>query len=270
MGYSSVQIFGRSAAVTAFRNTDCINWALLQGKQLLFKYEGHDINEGGTMLDGLLKMIAESSGSDAVYVLRWYEREDKPEKKPAAKNAKPLPKFKVYESTPYDGSFNFKLFDDEGGASGSRGGRYAEMQQMKEQFSEMKLLLQDMLKEKNAADADEEKEKVSGIAGMFNGLLDMPEVKQAIAGKVVQIFHGISNKISGAFAEMPVPAKIAGPEPAEQIQLSQDRVNILNSALTILAKADPQLPENLYKLALIAQGDPGTYTMLVNMLNTKK
>jgi hypothetical protein len=269
MGYSSVQIFGKMAAVKAFRNTDCINWALLQGKQLLFKYEGNDQNLGGTQLEELLKMISESSGSDAVYTLRWYERDDIPETKPG-KPVRAVPKFKIYESTPWDGSFNFKLFNNEGGEYSSKERNYQELTAMKAEFDEMKTLLKELIKTRNQEDEELDREKNSGIAGIFSSLIEMPEVKSAIAGKVVELFHGVTNKI-GSYLDpnvRNVPAKIAGSDVApEPIQMPPDQVQKLNSALTILAQVDPQLPDNLLKLAGIAQKDPSQYKMLIGMLN---
>jgi L-aminopeptidase/D-esterase-like protein len=65
-----------------------------------------------------------------------------------------------------------------------------------------------------------------------------------------------------------VPAKIAGPEPVgEKIHMPQDQIDKLNTALHILATADPLLPDHLYKLAMIAKNDQATYDMLLGMLN---
>ena len=270
MGYASVQIFGRTAAIKAFRNTQCMNWSLLQGRQLLFKYEGGDLNEGGNQLDELLKMIAESSGSDAVYTLRWYERDEPPEKKPkpgAKQVARVLPKMKIYESTPFDGSFNFKLFGDESSGH-SNSARYNEVQAMKQEMAEIKTMFQEFVKKANQDDADDEG-KASGIAGFLNGMLEVPEIKAAIAGKVVQLFNGVTGKIGSMLdPSHQLPAKIAGPEPAVQpIQMSQADVDKLNSALTILAKADPDLPDHLTKLSSIARDNPAMYNSLIGMLN---
>jgi hypothetical protein len=265
MGYSSVQIIGRTAAVKAFQNTDCVNWSLMQGSQLLFKYEGADKSDGGTQLEALLKMIADSSASEAVYTLRWYERDDLPEVKPGRPVKLPTKKFKIYYTTPFDGSFNFKLFEqEEGGSPRSRG--WQEVQSLKEELAEIKRLLA----KQNLEDSEYEKEKTSGMAGVFHGLLEMPEVKAAIAGKVIELFHGVSSKIGAAFNPSYVPAKIAGPAPAEPIQLPAEQVNLLNTALVILVKADSQFPEHLHKLALIAQSSPETYNSLIGMLNNMK
>jgi hypothetical protein len=270
MGYSSVQIFGRDATVKAFRNTDCINWSLLQGKQLLFKYEGSDQSEGGNQLDALLKMIADSSGSDAVYTLRWYERDDIPEPKQGKvqKAAKQVPKYKIYLDTPFDGSVNFKLFNQEG--EGGRHTTFNDLTDLKKQVADTQMLLQQLIKDRNQEDS--ETEKVSGITGFINGLMDVPEIKQAIAGKVIQLFNGVTSKVGDMISgSHQVPAKIAGPQPgdlpAQPIHMPQEQIDKLNSALVILANCDPQLPDHLYKLAMIAKNDQATYDTLLGMLN---
>jgi hypothetical protein len=275
MSYSSVQFLGKVNALKAFQNSDACNWSLLQGKQLIHKYEGTDRNESLGILTELLRMISESSGSEAVYTIRIYKY-DEPEEKPVRPGAKPKKEVthKLYIDTPYDGSFNFKLFDKENEISGRRQD-YNELSEMRKEFAEMKLVLQQMVKEHNK---EESEEKLSGMSGFLNGLLDVPEVKTAIAGKVVQLFNGVTDRIGGFLTgpERQISeAKIAGPAPEAvpapvPIQMPQADINKINTALTILAKCDPGLPDNLSKLAMIAQTEPATYATLITMLNAKK
>jgi hypothetical protein len=261
MGYSSAQFLGRSAALKAFTNVDATNWSVLQGKQFLFKYEGTDPDEGITQLTELLKMIAESSASEAIYTLRWYEYEE-----PAKTVKGSKQKRKIFYDTPFDGSFNFKLFDDHSEISGRRSS-YTDLSEMKKQLADQQLLLQQLIKDRNQEDSEDE--KISGITGFINGLMDVPEIKQAIAGKVIQLFNGVTNKVGEYMSgQHPVPAKIAGPE-IDPIQMPQDQVTKLNTALTILVKADANFAEHLYKLAMIARDTPDTYGTLITMLNSK-
>ena len=261
MGYSSTQFVGRKNALKAFQSMDVGYWSVLQGKQFLFKYEGGDKNEALNQLSELLDMIATSSGSEAVYTLQVYEVDE------PAKGAKPK-KVKIHPGTPIDGSFNFKIFDQDTERS-PRGQSWHEVDDLKKEFSEMKLLLQQMIKQRNEEDAEYAKEKLSGIGAVFNNLLEMPEIKTAIAGKVVQLFNGVTSKIGDAFAapaQTQLPAKIAGPSP-EPIQMPQDKINMLNSALTTLASIDAQLPEHLFKLSQIAQNDPAQFQIILGLLN---
>jgi hypothetical protein len=259
MGYSSAQFIGRTAALKAFQNSNCTNWSVLQGKQFMFKYDGVDSGEAYNALSELLDMIANSSGSEAIYTLRVYDLD-----LPTAKSK--VQKVKIYETTPYDGSFNFKLFDQENAGPGGAS-RYRENESLKKEISDLKLLYQEMIKKRNEEDDDEK----SGISGMISGILEDPQMKAAIVGKVVQLFNGVTNHIGGYMDKSAggQPAKIAGPSP-EPIQMPSDKVQLLNSALTILAGLDPQLPEHLSKLAAIAQKDPATYNFLIGSLNNMK
>lgn len=285
MGYSSVQFMGREATLQAFQNSDCSNWAVLQGKQFMFKYEGTSTAEAYSHLDELLKMVASSSGSEAAYTLRTYDYGDETaqeialpvkRKRGASKlrvikpvKVKAEKKRKIYESTPYDGSFNFQIF---GQGQGPRTAQYREGYELRKEFDEMKILLQEILRER---EAEPEDEKMKGIAGMLNGLLDMPEIKSAIAGKVVQLFNGVSNKIGSFLQDGSQLGKIAGPTPTDlqpapmqqPIQLPKEQVDKLNLALSMLVTLDPEFADHLYKLALVAEKDPALYKTLISMLN---
>lgn len=268
MGYSSVQFIGEKTVLQAFKNMDCCNWALLQGKQFLMKYELYDFDQSLAMLTEYLKMISSSSASEATYTLRIYEY-DKPKTKTTKGGKEPeLPKRKIFENTPYDGSFNFKLYNQDSEPS-SRGKSWQEVQELKSEFTEVKGMLTKLLAER---EQDETEDKNSGIAGVLNGLMEMPEIKQAIAGKVVQLFHGVTNKIGNIIdpSNNQLPAKIAGPEPTQAIQLPQEKVDKLNTALTILVRIDPQFSDHLYKLAMIAQTNQQDYDFLITLLNNRK
>jgi hypothetical protein len=276
MSYTAVQFLGKEAVLKAFSNSECSNWAMLQNKQFLFKYEGHSSADAYSELESLLDMISRSSGSEATYTLRTYDYGDtEPEEDKEGKIiVKDLPKRKIWYSTNYDGSFNFRIFDVGGNP---RDLRYSENSQLKKEVEEIKLMMQQILKDRENEDEQEEK----GIAGMLSGLLDHPEVKAALAGKVVQLFNGVTNKI-GSMIGGNMPAKIAGPalDPLEQhpiqpapaaqqqpIQLPKEKVDMLNAALTALVQIDGNFADHLYKLSLIAKNDPGTYATLISMLN---
>jgi hypothetical protein len=61
---------------------------------------------------------------------------------------------------------------------------------------------------------------------------------------------------------MPQPAQPAQQEP------TQEEINKCETALSILAQADPNLGDHLLKLAKIAQHQPETYQQLIQMLET--
>ena len=105
---------------------------------------------------------------------------------------------------------------------------------------------------------DDQEEKLTGIPAMLSGILEQPQIQQAIAGKVVQMIE----RIGGILTLPAIPAKIAGPlqeEPQrsqpEPKRIPQDQVNKINEALTILVDVDPQLGDHLQKLAAIGSTD---------------
>jgi hypothetical protein len=282
MSYTAVQFTGKDAVLQAFQNSDCSNWSMLQNKQFLFKYEGHSAADAYSELKTLLDMISRSSNSEATYTLRTYDYGDQEttvtDKKTGKQKVKDLPKRKIYYSTDFDGSFNFKIFDHDGSP---RSEREQSTYQLKAEFEEMKKMLAQLLKDR---EDDEQDEKQSGIAGMLNGLLDHPQVKDAIAGKVVQLFGGLTNKLGSYLGGPGLPARVAGPVPALDplpaepiqpkpqpqqvpIQLPADQVAKLNDALTTLVQIDGNFADHLFKLSQIAKTNPGTYQSLIDMLN---
>jgi hypothetical protein len=280
MSYTSVQFLGDQAVLEAFRNSDCCNWSVLQNKQFMFKYEGTEKSQAYAELDQLLKMISTSSGSEATYTLRTYDYEEVPttkQTKDGKQIAVKVPKRKIYESTPFDGSFNFKIFDRE---QSPRSQASQDVYAMKKEFSEMKMMLQEVLQRQLEEEQQDKKTDTVGTAmGFVSSLLEQPEVKAAIAGKVVQLFNGITNKVGSIFDQRPLPAKIAGtdqatfpvqPEPAplteKPIELPAEQVQKLNYALTTLVKLDASFPDHLYKLCQIAERQPDTYKVLVSQL----
>jgi hypothetical protein len=259
MGYASFQFLGRAAVVKAYENMDeCIPWSMLQGKQFLFKYEGDSKAEGATQLNSLLTAVMDSSGSEAVYTLRVYEM-DTVRKTPKAK-------IKIYETTPFDGSFNFKLLDP-GEEEGPRArGGYTKVRSLEEQIvglqETVKTLAAKLQHQADQEDQDEEPEqKLGWIAGIAKSLLEDPQIKSVVMGKVANMISSIGGK---AVLSAP-PAKIAGPDP---VPISPEQAEKANQALAVLAQHDPELGDNLLKLASIAEESPGKYQTLISMLKT--
>ena len=88
----SVQFFGADNVIKAAENRKCPAWAIFQGKQFLFKYEGSDLNESQDFLEKILENLQDSV---SVYTIRFYEEA-----------------VKIKENTPYDGSFNFRMLEE--------------------------------------------------------------------------------------------------------------------------------------------------------------
>lgn len=97
---SSVQFYGIKPVLQAYQNRDVEAWSLWQGKQYLFRGIGYDA------LSAYLNMLDEA-GSGAVYTLKVYD--DIEDEK------------KIKETTPADGSFNFRFTDQSEYVEGKQG-----------------------------------------------------------------------------------------------------------------------------------------------------
>jgi len=90
----AVQFIGIDAVVKAFEYKKTAAWSIFQGRALLHKHEGKDIEESAETLQEFLQLI--STGSTAIYTLKVYESVEK-----------------ITEKTGCDGSFNFRLVNED-------------------------------------------------------------------------------------------------------------------------------------------------------------
>lgn len=91
----SVQFRHPEHVMKAWENRGVVPWAIWQGKQFQFKYDGQDSQEAQSLLAETLDMLCKSR-SAAIYTLAVYE----------LKKGQ-----KINSSTPFDGSFNFRFED---------------------------------------------------------------------------------------------------------------------------------------------------------------
>jgi len=239
-----IQFKGIKKAIEAYENMGLAPWSLWCGKAMNLSYDGNDIEAGKQRLFKYLEMCEQESV--ATYTLCVYEELPK--------------KAKITNATPYHASFNFKLTE---GDYPSRS--ILRMNERDEIFlkkiGELEEKIGEISKRFNE-DMDNEPEAVGGIAGMLNGLLEMPEIKQAIAGKVVSLLDRfnlfpMNNQIPPGPQQI---GKVAGVEP------SPDQVAQINRALQVLITHDPDLAEHLEMLADLASRDHKKFINLLGML----
>jgi hypothetical protein len=99
---------------------------------------------------------------------------------------------------------------------------------------------------------------------MISGILEMPNVKQALSLKLIGLIDKIvPMNIGGG----PRAAAIAGIE-GQGIKslLDADQQQKVQQAVNILCSRDAKLGDHLMGIANIALNDPGQYTMLTGML----
>jgi hypothetical protein len=234
------QFRGLQAVIRAYENNAVPSFAILCGKQFLFHWEGSDIEEGKQVLKGWIDLMSEGNqDATATYTLRVYDDLSAKEK--------------IRINRDYSGSFNFKLFDYAGyGEMGllSRGTASQRIQELDEKLNR--------LLEEREHEESEEKASMGGIGAMLNGLLEMPEIRAAIAGKVVSLFNNFFPM--GPTNVIPQPVgQIAGDSEANELTR-------LNNILERLFRADPDLINHLGILAEMSEKEPGKFSMLLTML----
>lgn len=234
-----VQFRGIDRVLEAFENMQIPAWSLWCGKAMNLYYDGDDMEQAKVKLDNYLRMCDQNS--PATYMLCVYE-----ELKPGER---------INSKTPYTASFNFKLQ-----AYDAPSAAVAMISEEKRLMQEtMRALTAEVsaLRERLDAEAEPADEPQAGIGAVINGLLDMPEIKQAIAGRIIELF----NKIV-PMSNVNTAGRIAGPDPAP------DQIDKLNQAIPVLLKHDPNLGDHLGMLAGLAERDHNKFMSLIGMLKS--
>lgn len=245
----SVHFRGEEQVIEAYKNRGVPAFALWQDKQFLFKYEGCKIDEGVEFLSTWIDMLV-ANQSSAIYTVCVYE------------DLKPGQKIK--DKTPYDGSFNFRLFDNASGYLPPQ-----QFQQYQQQGGNVKVLLDKM----NAQQSEIERLKmiIEGAAGddsdedslgMVGKILEHPVLGPALQPLIQRLGGSIADLIVGKGNEtgdgQPIQMRrISG------IEISDQR---LSDAIEKLQQYVEDLPMVLEKLALIAEKQPKQFAFYKQML----
>lgn len=226
----SVQFMGSAAVLKAMENRDCPKWAIFQGKQFLFKYEGEDMEESAAFLNEILSNLGHSA---ALYTIQFYEEASK-----------------IKANTAHDGSFNFKLADPEV--------RQKERAEFQERYGNTLHSKIDRLLEKFEGEEEEEteEEKPKGLEGIISGFVEDPQRLVSLVEASAAVFGMIRSAFNSPATA--APAQLAG------IPGDQDRIK---KAIDLLTANDPQIVDHLEKLAAISQNKPATFQMLIGMLD---
>jgi len=221
-------------------------------KNICCKYSGASENESRETLEQFLKLLATSS-STAVYTLNLYED---------------LPvKTKIKPSLEADYAFNFTCYSDLGQESPFHSQAYGRMQQLQDTVTRLEAQAAARAAEQ---DLEEEPAEVGGVEGLLNGILGDDRVKVFIQNKMFELADSwIKPKPAPApVRAMPMPqaASVGAVDPEKPYVITEDQNIKITQALEILARVDPNLGDNLIKLAAIAQKEPSKYAMLAKML----
>ncbi len=248
MRSNAVQFKGIDQVVEAYEMNEMASWSIWNGPNLMFAYEDDAMDEGAKMLKQAIEMLQKGQ-SEGAYTLKVYK--DAPGE--------------IRSNTPYSRAFNFHLFG-EGETKSPQAARANNIiGVINDRFQEMQAtILGRVLDKIDAEDEEDAKpEKAAGLMGMINGLLENPQIQIAVANKLGAFVTGLLGIPQG-------PQAIAGINPGTNnqppVSLSAEQEDKINQAIDILAACDPQLGDNLLKIAAIARDSPGKYSMYVSML----
>lgn len=238
MAYETVQFKGMEDTLAAFDARSVEVWGVWQGKRLITKGEGQD------ELQTFLKMLCKTGG---VYTLKVFEDIDD------------LKKMK--ENTPADGSFNFRLFPEEGDESENQLTQWSASNNKNKLFQRLDAI------EQKLTGIGAVPEEPKSLEETITDIITDPEKLQLYANILGSVF----NKTPAAapaqlYSGM---AAVGNTTPMAQVTKEQQYQRI-SAALDILEQHDPKLMEHLEKLAMMAQDNPGMLKTILATLDSMK
>jgi hypothetical protein len=245
--YQGIQARGKTAIMRLYDNAHVIAWSVCYGKNVNMKYAGQDENDARNTLDAFLDQL-EASESAAVYTLRLYEQ---------------LPKGAIIKySTEPDYAFNFLIVEDEPP-------RYGRNRDLIDRITKLEAE-NNLLKNRIEAGGDDGDEEDRSLGGIISGLLDDERIKTWIKEKAI----GWADKMLSAppinqANVIPMnqgPAKVGAVKDTDPYLVNEEQQVKIQQAIETLARLDPNLGDNLLKIAKIAENDPVKYNMFSKML----
>jgi hypothetical protein len=249
MSASAVHFRGIDCVIHAYESNKVGPWAIENGKIIMFSSEGvanDDVSEGSDQLRDVLKMLA-AGGTESKFTLKTYRLKGTEE---------------ITSATGYFRAFNFSLFsaDDEMMPYARRSNTYAT--QMNERLDRLESMLVAVVEKQGEIVQEEDEEKVGGVMGFFNGLLENPQV-QGVIGRVAM---GWVAKLMPEGMPLGAVGNVQPPPAQGGSVLKADQPAKVQQALNILVTCDPDLGDNLLKIAAIARDTPKKYATFAAML----
>lgn len=251
----AISFRGVEATVEAYELNRIGPWAVLsQGKILCSSNDvtDDDIDQGAEQLEQFLEMM-KKHGSQAVYELQVYRL--------GGGNVE------INSKTPYSRSIPFSLFENpEPGLSNGDNRMMVLLDKIQERMDRMEAAM--IAAQSDEVEEEEEDKTVMGkIGAMAMGLLERPDVQQAIAmGALGLVKNFVPNMNTKQRDPDEGGRKVAGVQAGYVNLLDQEQINKVHAAITRLSAKDAKLGDHLSKLADIAEREPGKYSMALNFL----
>jgi hypothetical protein len=249
----SVHFRNEEQVLEAYRNRDVPAFAVWQDKQFLFKYEGDSIEDGETQLKSWVDMLAQNQSS-AIYTVCVYEDWEAGTK--------------IKDTTPYDGSFNFRLYDNPSGYLPPQ--QYVQYQQqggsLKVLLDKMSAQQQEIERLKSVIDQGGEGDEEDNALGIVGKLLEHPVLGPALQPLIQRLAGGIADVVLGKDEGEGVPAQVRR---ISGVAIENGDARLV-SAIERLQKQVDDLPALLEKLALLAEKKPTQFLFYKQMLQSMK
>jgi hypothetical protein len=250
MSASAVHFRGVEVVMRAYDNNKVAPWAIMNGKDILFSSEDvgtNDMEEGAAQLKETLCLLR-NGGSQAKFKFCTYKLKKDED---------------ITTNTGIFRSFQFSLFevDDESMPYLQRSNSYAS--QMNERMDRIEALLAATVEREGEEASEEREEEEGGIMGTLNGLMKIPQVQSVIGALAM----GWVQKLMPAGTVMPgAVGSITPPQSTGESVLLPGQPEKVQQALNVLVTCDPNLGDNLLKIAAIAKDTPKKYATFAQML----
>ena len=231
MASTSIQCNSKEGIMSLYENVGIDAFSLWQGKQFLFK------GYGSVELDEILEMLSKQS-TNAIYTIKVYQ--DITEKS------------KIKSGTEDDGSFNFRLNDENQIITNSQYGRVGSMNQLVSEITALRKEIEELKEE------EPEQEKPHNLR-MIGDVLNHP----AISPIVPTIINHIVGKLLGTPVQTQSTTQMQHPMALGNIPENDAAIQ---KAIERLKKLTPKLATYLTKLADLGEKDQSSFTMLITAL----
>lgn len=239
---SDVQFRSLDALIQGFNSCEAEAWSLWAGKRLIKKGMGSE---------DLRKFCTSLNGSNSAYTLKYYEGiEDLDELKP---------------NTPDDGSFNFRLNDENLYAVGTQALNQQQRISTQERLDKLETILLS-IHEKLEGEEEEAATEEKTLGDIIINYLEDPN-KLATLGNLFRRDVSASAERTAAIGNV---VSAEAETPTATWQTNEDKLNKVAAALDTLEKQDKEIVEHLEKLALLSTKQPGTFKILLQTLNNTK
>lgn len=247
---TTVQLEGIESVVSAYQTRNIPAFAILQGRNLNFYYDGDDVNEGCEQLESWLNAISKSK---ATYTIKFLRAADIRET--------------VRANTPDVGALNFRLNLDPIGAMGSVGNS----SYLERRINDLEKRNDELIQAINDREFEVETETeqpVNNIIGTIKQLTEIPGFNEIVAGIIGIVTRGLQPAVQ-------VPAATIGNVPLnnnntmpDNTEITQTEMERAVSAFIHIRGAVPAALELLEKLAMKAQDNPAQLAKQIDMIKS--